>query len=237
VLIVVAVGGIYAGLRAAEQLAKARHSDPIELAHSDNPATMRWASAELTRSVKALEADAPTTDVKRLRSEHKKLHQLHDRLGGRLKELRQREPSRQHLVAWSRELASGYTGLVSLGALTAVILAVGATGARLVAGGDVVRAAGLGAALTASAVGLWWLGMRLRARTHAKRTEALRKELTEELDVVRCTLDKVDQHIRDEISRLARESELGASRPSPSGSPLLRSRHRISRLLGKFWSG
>jgi len=86
VLIVVAVGGIYAGLRAAEQLAKARHSDPIELAHSDNPAAMRWASAELTHSVKALEADAPTTDVKRLRSEHKKLHQLHNRLGGRLKE-------------------------------------------------------------------------------------------------------------------------------------------------------
>lgn len=172
VLVVSAVGGIYTGLRAVEQLTKARRSDPIELARSDNPAAMRWASAELTRSVNALKADAPTADAKRLRSEHKKLHQLYDGLDGRLKELRRSRPDQQHLVVWSRELASGYTGLVSLGALAAIILAVGATGALIVTRGDVVRAAGLGALLTVSAVGLWWIGMWLRARTHAKRTEA-----------------------------------------------------------------
>ncbi len=213
VLVVAAGGGIYAGLRGAWQLYEARRKDPIELACFDKPAAMRWAMAELTRSAKALWADASTTDVNRLRFEHQKLHQLHDRLNGLLKEPRQPEPGQQRLVVWSRELASGYTGLVSLGALTAVILAVGATGARIVAGGGVVRAVGLGAVLTVSAVGLWWVGMRLRARTHAKRTEAFRKELTEELEVVRCTLDKVDQCIRDEVSQLAGDNERGASPP------------------------
>lgn len=217
VLVVVAVGGIYTGLRAAEQLAKERRGDPIELASFDNFVAMRRASAELTRSVNELKADMSISDIKKLSFEYKKLHQLHDSLHGRLEGMRQRNFGRKNL--WSRELISGYSGLVGVGVLVAAVLSVVATGARILTGGDVGRAVGLGASLIVTAVGLWWMGVWLRARTRAKRTDAFNAQLANELDAVRYALGYIDQHICNEISQLARGNELGASHPNFGGIP------------------
>lgn len=231
VLVVGTAGGIYAGLLAVRQLIKTRRNDPVKLAHHDNPASMRWASVELTRRVTALKADVPTADTERLRRAHRELYTLHDRLVDSLKKLQRREPGK-HLVARSRELAGRYTWWVSLGALAATVLAVVATPLAVVAGQNLLRAVGLGAFLAVSAVGLWWTGMLLRTKTHFARTDALSEHLTAEFNWVRHRLDEVDQHIRDEVSRRAARR---TPRPAPLLWPLsMRPLRWIRQLLGDF---
>lgn len=216
VLIVGAAAVIYAGLLSAQQLLGLRRNNPIELARPDNPATMRWASSDLIHRATALKSEMFITDVDRLRFGHKELSEIHDKLESRLKRVRHREPG-QRLVAWSRELAARYTWVVSLGTLAAVVLAVTAAVAAVVARKDLLRVAGLSAVLVVSAVGLWWAGMWLRARTHARRTEALSEQLTKELNDVRSQLDEVDQHIREKTSQQTRNDERAApAAPMPS---------------------
>ena len=188
---------LWAGLLAVRQLIRARRNDPINLARSDKPASMRFALAELVRSVNTLMADAPILDIRRAHFDSKRLRKIHDELNMLVDERRQQEPVKS-LVTRSRELAAGYTRLVTLATLAAAMLAIVATVVQIVAGGGVLRAASLGAFLVLLAAGLWWAGMWLRAKTHANRYAALKKQLTIGLDQVRSRLDGIDQLIPNE---------------------------------------
>jgi len=192
---------IYFGLAATRQLVNVRRKDAIELARSGKPAPMRFASAELVRSVNTLMADAPIVDIRRARFDSKKLRKIHDDLNSLMNKLPQQEPMKR-LVTRSRELAAGHTRLVTLATLAAAVLAIVATVVRIVAGGDVLRAASLGALLLLLAVGMWWAGMWLRARTHADRYAALKEQLSEELNEVRSGLDDIDQRINGSNSAI-----------------------------------
>lgn len=195
-----------ASLLAARQLSKARHDDPMKLARSDNPASMRFVLAELVRSVNTLKADAPLLEPPKARFDSKKLHKIHDDLNSLVDELRQQEPA-QRLVTRSTALATGYTRLVTLATLAAVVLAIVATVVRIVTEGDVLRLASLGAFLVLLAAGLWWAGIWLRAKSHANRYAALKEQLTAGLSKVSSGLDGIDQHICNEVNELGREAE------------------------------
>lgn len=238
VLLIGAAGYIYTGLLAVRQLVDARQSDPVERARHDNPSTMRFASAELIRGIAAIDVDVPVVDVQRLRSRFDKFCSHHDRLHGELNQVRRREAGR-HLVAWSRELAPGYTRLVRSAAVSAVILAVVGSGTAVAARESLLRSVLAGAVLALSAVGLWWSGMWLRAKTHAGRMGALSEQLTAELSHARRKLDDIDRRIRKESGHPAHEGgpvETRTPKQRLFWPIVLRSWRDLRHFLGRLWA-